>query len=57
VRGLPNKQAADVLGVTEITVKVQRARIMKKMEAPSLPDLVRMADLLQRSDDGGTPRP
>jgi FixJ family two-component response regulator len=39
-----NKQVAAELGVSEITVKVHRGNVMKKMGARSLPDLVRMAD-------------
>jgi FixJ family two-component response regulator len=42
--GLMNKQVAAELGVSEITVKVHRGNVMKKMGARSLPDLVRMAD-------------
>jgi FixJ family two-component response regulator len=41
--GLMNKQIAGVLGITEVTVKVHRANVMKKMEAASFADLVRMA--------------
>lgn len=44
--GLMNKQIAGELGVSEITVKVHRGNIMRKMAARSLADLVRMADLL-----------
>lgn len=44
--GLMNKQIAGELGVSEITVKVHRGNIMRKMEARSLADLVRMADRL-----------
>jgi len=46
VRGLPNKQVADRLGTGEKTVKVHRARVMEKMQAKSLPDLVRIAERL-----------
>jgi FixJ family two-component response regulator len=44
--GLPNKQVATELGVTEITIKVHRGNVMRKMDAKSLADLVRMADTL-----------
>jgi FixJ family two-component response regulator len=44
--GLPNRQIAAELGVTEITVKVHRGNVMRKMGAKSLADLVRMADTL-----------
>jgi FixJ family two-component response regulator len=44
--GLMNKQVAAELGVSEITVKVHRGNVMKKMGARSLADLVRMADVL-----------
>jgi FixJ family two-component response regulator len=44
--GLRNKQIAADLGVSEITVKVHRVHIMRKMRARSLADLVRIADVL-----------
>jgi FixJ family two-component response regulator len=43
VRGLQNKQAAFELGITEYTVQVHRAHIMRKMEADSFATLVRLA--------------
>ena len=45
--GRLNKQIAADLGVSEITVKVHRGRVIRKMRASSLPDLARMADQLQ----------
>jgi FixJ family two-component response regulator len=47
VRGLPNKQVAAELNVSEITVKVHRRHIMVKMEAKSLPELVRITEALR----------
>ena len=44
--GLMNKQVAAEIGVAEITVKIHRGHIMRKMAAKSLPDLVRMAQML-----------
>jgi len=44
--GLMNKQIAGELGVSEITVKVHRGSVMRKMGAKSLAELVRMADAL-----------
>jgi len=44
--GLMNKQTAGEIGVSEITVKVHRGNVMRKMGAKSLAELVRMADAL-----------
>ncbi|WP_192499058.1 response regulator transcription factor [Skermanella pratensis] len=44
--GLMNKQIAGELQLSEVTVKVHRAQVMRKMQARSLPDLVRFADKL-----------
>jgi FixJ family two-component response regulator len=46
VSGLMNKQIAHRLQVSEITVKIHRGHVMRKMEARSLADLVRMAEML-----------
>lgn len=46
VTGMPNKQIATAVTVTEATVKLHRGQVMRKMEAGSLAELVRMADLL-----------
>lgn len=45
--GLMNKQVAHQLGLSEITVKIHRGNLMRKMEAKSLADLVRMAEALK----------
>ena len=46
VTGRLNKQIAADLGVSEITVKIHRGQVMRKMHASSLPELARMADKL-----------
>ena len=47
VSGLLNKQVGGELGISEITVKAHRGRVMQKMKANSLPDLVKMAQTLR----------
>jgi FixJ family two-component response regulator len=46
-QGLLNKQTAFELGISERTIKCHRARVMEKMQAKSMADLVRMFDTLQ----------
>jgi FixJ family two-component response regulator len=47
VSGLMNKQIAAEINLSEVTVKVHRGQMMKKMDARTVPDLVRKADALQ----------
>jgi FixJ family two-component response regulator len=51
--GLMNKQIAGDLGLSEVTVKIHRGHLMRKMKARSLADLVRMAEALGIHHDGG----
>jgi FixJ family two-component response regulator len=46
VRGLLNKQAAAELGISEVTLQIHRSKVMRKMRAGSIADLVRMAERL-----------
>jgi len=54
VAGLLNKQVGGELGISEITVKAHRGKVMQKMKADSLADLVKMA---AKIDAGSTRRP
>jgi FixJ family two-component response regulator len=47
IAGFLNKQTAAQMGVSEVTIKVHRHRLMNKLGAKSLPDLVRMAEVLR----------
>lgn len=51
VAGRLNKQIAGELGISEITVKVHRGQVMRKLKAASLPDLARMADKIKNYID------
>jgi FixJ family two-component response regulator len=50
--GLLNKQIAERATIAEATVKLHRSQVMKKMEADTVADLVRMADRLARAETG-----
>jgi len=47
VRGRLSKQIAGDIGISEVTVKIHRSNMMRKMQAASLPELGRMADKLK----------
>lgn len=53
IAGQLNKQAAYSLGIAERTVKLHRSRVMEKMSAKSIPELVRMAERLGLKPAGG----
>ena len=57
VRGLPNKAIAAQLHISQKTVEAHRASTMKKMEAQSLPDLVRFAEMVAESGAASTAPP
>jgi FixJ family two-component response regulator len=46
ISGLLNKQAAAELGISEVTLQIHRSKVLQKMKARSIPDLVRMAEKL-----------
>ena len=50
VSGLPNKGIAETLGISPRTVEIHRAHMMEKMQAESVPALVRMVSLLDNSE-------
>ncbi len=52
VEGLTNKEVADKLAISEVTTKMHRGQVMRKMMASSLADLVRMADKLKNRSQG-----
>lgn len=56
VAGMLSKQTAAQLGTSEITIRVHRGQIMRKMQAQSLADLIRMADNLGIQQTSGFPR-
>jgi FixJ family two-component response regulator len=51
--GHPNKRIAEEIGVATVTVKLHRGRVMRKMRAKSLAELVRMADKLNLGRSSG----
>jgi FixJ family two-component response regulator len=56
VNGRLNKQIANDIGISEMTVKIHRGQVTRKMKASSVPQLTRMADRLRDADIFGSPR-
>jgi FixJ family two-component response regulator len=56
VNGMLNKQAGAAMGISEVTIKAHRGKVMEKMQAESLADLVKMAERLRLATlpDGST---
>ena len=57
VNGRLNKQISSYFGISEMTVKIHRGQVMRKMKASSLPELTRMADRLRDAGVFSTPSP
>lgn len=57
IRGSLNKHIAAEMGITEFTVKAHRAKVMRKMQADSVPHLIAMAAALRIAPDGRTGEP
>ena len=57
VNGRLNKQIGGEIGISEMTVKIHRGNVMRKMQAASLPDLARMSDKLTDAGIASPPRP
>jgi FixJ family two-component response regulator len=55
--GKPNKLVGSELGITEITVKAHRGKVMEKMKADSIADLVKMAGKLRLTRVAGVAAP
>jgi FixJ family two-component response regulator len=56
VNGRLNKQIANDMGISEMTVKIHRGQVTRKMKASSVPQLTRMADGLRDADIFGSPK-
>jgi FixJ family two-component response regulator len=57
VNGRLNKQISSYLGISEMTVKIHRGQVMRKMQASSLPELTRMADRVRDAGVFSAPKP